>query len=46
MVHYVLGKFDTDDYITILKTLNKVDKAVNYYLQSGNFEQTMQKYNG
>ena len=46
VVHHVLGKFDTDDYITILKTLDKVDKAVNYYLQSGNFEQTMQKYNG
>ena len=46
VIHHVLGKFDKDDYIMILNTLNKVDNAVNYYLQSGNFEQTMQKYNG
>ena len=46
VVHHVLGKFDKDDYIMILNTLDKVDNAVNYYLQSGNFEQTMQKYNG
>lgn len=46
VVHHVLGKFDRDDYITILNTLDKVDNAVNYYLQSGNFEQAMQKYNG
>ena len=46
VVHHVLGKFDKDDYIMILNTLDKVDKAVKYYLQSGNFEQTMQKYNG
>ena len=46
VVHHVLGKFDKDAYITILNTLDKVDNAVNYYLQSGNFEQTMQKYNG
>ena len=46
VVHHVLWKFDKDDYITILNTLDKVDNAVNYYLQSGNFEQTMQKYNG
>ena len=45
VVHHVLGKFDKDDYIMILNTLDKVDNAVNYYLQSGNFEQTMQKYN-
>ncbi|ETJ23276.1 hypothetical protein Q604_UNBC18149G0002, partial [human gut metagenome] len=25
---------------------DKVDSAVNYYLQSDNFEQTMQQYNG
>ena len=46
VVQHVLGKFDKDAYITILNTLDKVDNAVNYYLQSGNFEQTMQKYNG
>ena len=46
VVQHVLGKFDKDAYITILNTLDKIDNAVNYYLQSGNFEQTMQKYNG
>ena len=42
----VLGKFEKDDYITILNTIDKVDKAVNHYLQYRNFEQTMQQYNG
>lgn len=46
VIHHVLGKFDQDDYITILNTLEKVDKAVNYYLQTSNFDQTMQQYNG
>ena len=46
VVHHVLGKFEKDDYITILNTIDKVDKAVNYYLQYRNFEQTMQQYNG
>ena len=46
VVNYVLGKFDKEDEITILNTLDKVDKAVNYYLQTKNFEQTMQKFNG
>ncbi|MBF7095243.1 aminoacyl-tRNA hydrolase [Streptococcus sp. HF-1907] len=46
VVNHVLGKFDQDDQIAIENTLDKVDDAVNFYLQSGNFEQTMQKYNG
>ena len=46
VVNYVLGKFDKEDEITIFNTLDKVDKAVNYYLQTKNFEQTMQKFNG
>ena len=46
VVHHVLGKFEKDDYITILNTIDKVDKAVNHYLQYRNFEQTMQKFNG
>ena len=46
VVNYVLGKFDKKDEITIFNTLDKVDKAVNYYLQTKNFEQTMQKFNG
>ncbi|KXT84904.1 aminoacyl-tRNA hydrolase [Streptococcus panodentis] len=46
VIHHVLGKFEKDDYITILNTIDKVDNAVNHYLQTGNFEQTMQQYNG
>ena len=46
VVNYVLGKFDKEDEITIFNTLDKVDKAINYYLQTKNFEQTMQKFNG
>ena len=46
VIHHVLGKFDEDDYISILNTLEKVDSAVNYYLQTENFEKTMQQYNG
>ena len=46
VVHHVLGKFDKDDYITILNTLDKVYNSVNFYLQNQNFEKTMQQYNG
>lgn len=46
VVHHVLGKFDKDDYITILKTIDKVDEAVKYYLQTEDFNMTMQKFNG
>ena len=46
VTHHVLGKFDEEDYISILNTLDKVDSAVNHYLQTENFEQTMQQYNG
>ena len=46
VINYVLGKFDKEDEITIFNTLDKVDKAINYYLQTKNFEQTMQQYNG
>ena len=46
IIHHVLGKFSKGDYAIILNTLDKVDSAVNYYLQSNNFEQTMQQYNG
>lgn len=33
VINHVLGKFDTDDMITINVALDKVDKAINYYLQ-------------
>ena len=46
VVHHVLSKFDQEDYIDILQSIDKVDDAVNYYLQEKNFEKTMQKYNG
>ena len=46
VINHVLGKFDQEDYISILNTLEKVDSAVNHYLQTENFEQTMQQYNG
>ena len=46
VINHVLGKFDEEDYISILNTLDKVDSAVNHYLQTENFEQTMQQYNG
>ena len=46
VIHHVLGKFDQEDYISILNTLDRVDSAVNHYLQTDNFEQTMQQYNG
>ena len=46
VVNHVLSKFDKDDYIGILQSIDKVDDAVNYYLQEKNFEKTMQRYNG
>ncbi|HFH8161254.1 TPA: aminoacyl-tRNA hydrolase [Streptococcus agalactiae] len=44
--NHVLGKFDKNDEIMISNTLDKVDNAVNYYLQTNDFQKTMQKYNG
>ncbi|HFH7430247.1 TPA: aminoacyl-tRNA hydrolase [Streptococcus agalactiae] len=46
VINNVLGKFDKNDGITISNTLDKVDNAVNYYLQTNDFQKTMQKYNG
>ncbi|EPX29477.1 aminoacyl-tRNA hydrolase [Streptococcus agalactiae] len=46
VINHVLGKFDKNDEIMILNTLDKVDNAVNYYLQMNDFQKTMQKYNG
>ena len=37
VVHHVLGKFDKDDYITILQTIDRVEEAVNDYLVEENF---------
>lgn len=46
VINHVQGKFDKNDEIMILNTLDKVDNAVNYYLQTNDFQKTMQKYNG
>lgn len=46
VVHYVLEKFNSDDYLTIMDTIEKVSKAVQYYLQESDFTKTMQQFNG
>ncbi|HEO1886493.1 TPA: aminoacyl-tRNA hydrolase [Streptococcus agalactiae] len=46
VINHVLGKFDKNDEIMISNTLDKIDNAVNYYLQTNDFQKTMQKYNG
>ncbi|QHO92377.1 aminoacyl-tRNA hydrolase [Streptococcus agalactiae] len=46
VINHVLGKFDKNEEIMISNTLDKVDNAVNYYLQTNDFQKTMQKYNG
>ena len=38
VVNHVLSKFDKDDYIGILQSVDKVDDSVKYYLQEKNFE--------
>ncbi|MEY8434903.1 aminoacyl-tRNA hydrolase [Streptococcus hyointestinalis] len=46
VINHVLGTFDTDERITIDNSLDKVDSAVNFYLQSNDFEQTTKRFNG
>lgn len=46
VVNHVLGRFDKDDYATVQASLDKVSEALNFYLETQDFEQTMQKYNG
>lgn len=46
VVNHVLGKFETDDYITIQNTLDKVVESLRYYLKTDDFEGTMRRYNG
>lgn len=46
VINHVLGNFDKNDEIMISNTLDKVDNAVKYYLQTNDFQKTMQKYNG
>lgn len=46
VVHHVLGRFDHEDYTMIVRTLDKVEDAVNFYLKEEHFEKTMQRFNG
>ncbi|MGT2926412.1 aminoacyl-tRNA hydrolase [Streptococcus cuniculipharyngis] len=46
VINHVLGTFDPEDEITMLNTLDRVDKAVNHYLTTKDFEDTMRQYNG
>lgn len=46
VVNHVLGKFSEEDDITILATLDKVEEALNHYLKTDDFEDTMRRYNG
>lgn len=46
VIHHVLSTFDTEDRIEIDKALDKLDSAVNYYLQENNLEKVMRKFNG
>ena len=46
VIKHVLGKFKDDEAILISNALNKVDKAVNFYLQESDFEKVMRKFNG
>ena len=46
VINHVMSCFEGDDLITVLNTIDKVDKAVNYYLSVNDFEKTMRAYNG
>ncbi|MFC3928000.1 aminoacyl-tRNA hydrolase [Streptococcus caprae] len=46
VINHVLGRFQGDDAIIITQTIDKVDKAVNYYLEHKDFEDTMRHFNG
>ena len=46
VVNHVLGRFNEDDYATIQLTLDKVEAALNHYLKTNDFEDTMRRYNG
>lgn len=46
VVNHVLSKFDTEDRIEIDKTLDKLDSAVNYYLQEKGPRKGHEKFNG
>lgn len=44
--HHVLTKFENDDYISILNALDRVDNAVNFFIEEDDFLKTTQKFSG
>lgn len=46
VVNHVLSGFDTEDRIEIDLALEKLDKAVNFYLEEDDFDTIMRKFNG
>ncbi len=46
VVNHVLSGFDIEDRIEIDLALDKLDKAVNVYLEEDDFDTVMRKFNG
>lgn len=46
VVRHVLSRFEQDDYLLILQTLDRVEKALTFYLKEPDFEAVMRRYNG
>lgn len=46
VINHVMSSFQGDDAILIAEAIDKVDSAVNYYLQEKDFEKIMRKFNG
>ena len=46
VINHVMSSFQEDDAILIAEAIDKVDSAVNYYLQEKDFEKIMRKFNG
>lgn len=44
--HHVLTRFEDDDYIEIGLALEKVEKAIQFYLEEKDFSKIMQRFNG
>lgn len=46
VVRHVLSRFEQDDYLLILQTLDRVETALTFYLKEPDFEAVMRRYNG
>ena len=46
VVNHVLSGFDAEDRIEIDLALDKLDSAINFYLEEDDFEAIMRKFNG